>query len=537
MITNANDLVKWLQETIDDGYEIRVEGPSAVWRVERLLSRITYTNDGRLEQPLHSAVVLGVQESEGARSADQLEVLRLLVGDRVSVELWTTVMRQLNDYEAGRVTPFRNVRTGNGERLELPQHVRISDGEEDPISAQAVVSRYLPLALDGPLDDSEIDSAFGSKVAAFLNRVRAAAEALAEFHRAGVVHQDVRSANLCFELVAGRPTCSIIDLGSARPVGRGQIATSAERYYQPPELLYPEQRARLDHSAHFPNERSDVYQIGAAVADARDIVLDREIPNVGARDRIASKQLDTLIEACTAEFEARPRTMRQVCDLIPVLPSRFILPPPPPSSGGRRRRRTPARFLGDVVRRVEEQHIVETTPAATWAVLPDEVDIAALDQRNGVFVLNDTNFVRIREFCEKSGYRLHCPKDGVTVRVTPNRYLTEVVNATHTHMCAKLVGALKELEIRWGRNNFDHSDLVGSLYPGEWITVELDDSISLRPDGVTLTAHLEGPLDVLAIGGIPRTGAAQMDVEFGYELRIRSSTYKVVREFERRSIS
>jgi len=86
------------------------------------------------------------------------------------------------------------------------------------------------------------------------------ASALGAAHRCGIIHRDVKPANVMIDLSAGIPRCTVIDFGLARGQGLGRCSTQLTRTGQvigTPSYISPEalRGEAID-------ERSDIYALG-----------------------------------------------------------------------------------------------------------------------------------------------------------------------------------------------------------------------------------------------------------------------------------
>ncbi|NUP05580.1 MAG: serine/threonine protein kinase [Polyangiaceae bacterium] len=86
-----------------------------------------------------------------------------------------------------------------------------------------------------------------------------AAAGLAEAHRVGLVHRDVKPSNIIVTRGRGRPVAKLVDFGLSKALGRASI-TNAGRVVGTPQVMSPEQirGTTIDH-------RTDVWSLGVVV--------------------------------------------------------------------------------------------------------------------------------------------------------------------------------------------------------------------------------------------------------------------------------
>ncbi|HZL70906.1 MAG TPA: protein kinase, partial [Planctomycetota bacterium] len=92
--------------------------------------------------------------------------------------------------------------------------------------------------------------------------IRTAARALEHAHRHGIIHRDVKPANIMVEQTEEGPRAIVLDFGLARPIEGGETLSHSGSVVGTPAYMSPEQARgeKLD-------ERTDVYSLGATLYD------------------------------------------------------------------------------------------------------------------------------------------------------------------------------------------------------------------------------------------------------------------------------
>ena len=173
-----------------------------------------------------------------------------------------------------------------------------------------------------------------SYVAVLLDQLLQALDAV---HSAGIVHRDVKPANLLLEPGAGRPFLRLGDFGVAVPIDdvrltRGPGAVGTDGY------MAPEQAA-----AAAPDPRQDLYAAGVVAGQ----LLTGRAPRPRSAPAFPDSSLRPLLEALVAtEPDLRPPTaaealvrLRRIAVPLdgpwPVVPDRLGDPRGPPATAGR----------------------------------------------------------------------------------------------------------------------------------------------------------------------------------------------------------
>lgn len=147
---------------------------------------------------------------------------------------------------------------------------------------------------------------------------------LAEAHRIGVIHKDLKSANVIVTTAPdGSLRAAIMDFGLAgEPTPDGELAGTPR--YMAPELW---------RGAHA-SKASDLYALGVIFYEMltgatpfgdepSEVRLTRQPPNAATRARRVSRQFDAVIARCLDPSpEARPRDARQILDALAARPMR-----------------------------------------------------------------------------------------------------------------------------------------------------------------------------------------------------------------------
>jgi len=125
-----------------------------------------------------------------------------------------------------------------------------------------------------------------------------AARGLSAAHKAGLVHRDVKPANLFIERLPAGERLKVVDFGIARPASSDSALTTQGGVWGSPAYMSPEQaRGRSV------DQRTDVW----ALAGVFYRMLTGQVPFPGRTEH------DTIVEVCTGQF--RPPT-----EVVPTLP-------------------------------------------------------------------------------------------------------------------------------------------------------------------------------------------------------------------------
>ena len=116
------------------------------------------------------------------------------------------------------------------------------------------------------------------------------AAALADLHRKGLVHRDVKPGNV---LLTPDGVAKLCDMGLVRPTARGMTITETEMVVGTPAYMAPEQARALDRTA-----ASDVYALGLSLFQC----LSGEVP----------LQDDTAVATLMLRQRSRPPRVRSV---------------------------------------------------------------------------------------------------------------------------------------------------------------------------------------------------------------------------------
>lgn len=134
-----------------------------------------------------------------------------------------------------------------GGRVQHPSVVRWLDSGIDPSGHGFVVSE---LVSGNTLEDDEVLARLGRRGA--VDIVRQAASAIAAVHAAGVLHLDVKPANI---LVSEEGVARICDFGAAQPLGESDSVAESTPFFAAPELADGAPRGPA----------ADIYALGAVL--------------------------------------------------------------------------------------------------------------------------------------------------------------------------------------------------------------------------------------------------------------------------------
>ncbi|MHC4852952.1 MAG: protein kinase domain-containing protein [Planctomycetota bacterium] len=164
----------------------------------------------------------------------------------------------------------------------------------------------------------------GVPLGKLLNLFRQVAEALQFAHESGVVHCDLKPANV---LVDSRETAKVLDFGIARAVGRGPRCEGEKHaIVGTPGYMSPEQLA-----GRIPDERTDIWAFGcmlyealagrkAFVGDTYDAVLTATIREEPAWDALPEELADSVREIVVGCLEKNPaRRLMGMSRVVEVL--------------------------------------------------------------------------------------------------------------------------------------------------------------------------------------------------------------------------
>jgi hypothetical protein len=145
-------------------------------------------------------------------------------------------------------------------RLKSPHALRISDAGRLPDGAPYLVMEYL----EGRDLEQELDARGPLPAAEAATYVMQACDVLAEAHAQGIVHRDIKSANLFLtRLPNGAPCIKVLDFGialHADPV-KGQRMTSTTAVFGTPLYMSPEQMR----SSKLVDPRADIWSLGVVL--------------------------------------------------------------------------------------------------------------------------------------------------------------------------------------------------------------------------------------------------------------------------------
>lgn len=148
--------------------------------------------------------------------------------------------------------------------------------------------------------------------------LRQALFALCAVHDAGVVHRDVKPANLLLDPTgAGRPHLRLSDFGAAAQV-HGPRLTHANTVIGTPGYFAPEQLRGAD-----PDPLQDVYAVAVVAMQmltGRQPAMDGDLPELQLDGATGAGLAQLLTRMTNPDPVARPQTGREALDLLNALP-------------------------------------------------------------------------------------------------------------------------------------------------------------------------------------------------------------------------
>lgn len=190
--------------------------------------------------------------------------------------------------------------------------------------------------LDGVSLDAHLE---GGSPVSLLEAARVGREAalgLAAAHAKGLVHRDVKPANLWLEAPRGR--VKVLDFGLARPTGGGQRITATGVIVGTPSYMSPEQarNAAVDH-------RSDLFSLGSvlyrlatgrlpfegdsAFAILTSLAVDDPSPVRAAVPRVPEPFAALIDQLLAKEPAARPQSATEVAHRLAAVEALLAQPP------------------------------------------------------------------------------------------------------------------------------------------------------------------------------------------------------------------
>jgi len=133
-----------------------------------------------------------------------------------------------------------------------------------------------------------------------------AAAGLAEAHRVGLVHRDVKPSNIFVAQGQGRrPVAKLVDFGLSKTRGLGPSITAGDRVVGTPKFMSPEQirRAPIDH-------RTDIWSLGVVLFS----LLTERYPFTGSSN--AALFASVLDDPATPLVMARPDLPAELCRAV-----------------------------------------------------------------------------------------------------------------------------------------------------------------------------------------------------------------------------
>src|SRR5690606_24561666 len=186
-------------------------------------------------------------------------------------------------------------------RLDHPNLVRVRDLEtvaEPAADFPAGAVFFTADFIDGqPADRALAGAGAGDRLAMLVAIAEDAAAALAHLHAAGLLHCDVKPANLLVVERGAEPAAVLVDLGLAQLAG-GATLSRGTPIYMAPEAL-----------AGFPEPRSDLHALGATLlhaASGRPPALGAAEPAARAAAWLPPALCDLLDRLRAPEPDARP---------------------------------------------------------------------------------------------------------------------------------------------------------------------------------------------------------------------------------------